>query len=54
MPLRLDEMTWPEVEEAIANGIRTVVIAVGAVEQHGPCARRMASIRSSRSVDNNR
>lgn len=32
----LEEMTWPEVEAAIAEGRTTVVIAVGAVEQHGP------------------
>lgn len=32
----LEEMTWPEVGEAIAAGRTTVVIAVGAVEQHGP------------------
>ena len=35
-PTLLEEMTWPEVQEAIAGGRRTVVIAVGAVEQHGP------------------
>lgn len=32
----LEEMTWPEVEEAIAAGRTTVVVAVGAIEQHGP------------------
>ena len=32
----LEEQTWPEVEQAIENGTRTVVIAVGSVEQHGP------------------
>jgi creatinine amidohydrolase len=32
----LEEMTWPEVGEAIAEGRTTVVIAVGAIEQHGP------------------
>lgn len=34
--LLLEELTWPEVEQAIASGWTTVVIAVGAVEQHGP------------------
>ena len=34
--LLLEEMTWPEVEAAINLGTTTVVIAVGAVEQHGP------------------
>lgn len=32
----LEEMTWPEVELALEAGRRTVVVAVGAVEQHGP------------------
>ena len=32
----LEEMTWPEVEEALEAGWTTVVVAVGAVEQHGP------------------
>jgi creatinine amidohydrolase len=32
----LEEMTWPEVEASIAAGRTTVVVAVGAVEQHGP------------------
>ncbi len=34
--LLLEEMTWPEVERALAAGFTTVVIAAGAVEQHGP------------------
>jgi creatinine amidohydrolase len=32
----LEEMTWPEVADAIAAGRTTIVVAVGAVEQHGP------------------
>ena len=32
----LEEMTWPEVEAALAAGSTTVVVAVGATEQHGP------------------
>lgn len=32
----LEEMTWPEVAQAIAAGRTTVVVAVGAIEQHGP------------------
>ncbi len=35
-PLLLEEMTSPEVEEAIGAGRTTAVVAVGAVEQHGP------------------
>jgi len=34
--LLLEEMTWPEVGRAIEGGTTTVVVAVGAVEQHGP------------------
>jgi creatinine amidohydrolase len=32
----LAERTWPEVESALEAGTRTAVVAVGAVEQHGP------------------
>ncbi|MGD8321227.1 MAG: creatininase family protein [Gemmatimonadota bacterium] len=32
----LDEMTWTEVEQALEEGRTTVVVAVGATEQHGP------------------
>ena len=34
--LLLEEMTWPEVERAVARGFTSVVVAAGAVEQHGP------------------
>ena len=34
--LILEEMTSPEVAAALAAGVTSVVIAVGAVEQHGP------------------
>ena len=32
----LEQLTWPEVELAITRGTTTVVIPVGAIEQHGP------------------
>ena len=32
----LEEMTWREVEAAIAGGVDTAVVTVGATEQHGP------------------
>jgi creatinine amidohydrolase len=32
----LEEMTWPEVAEALEAGRTSAVVAVGAVEQHGP------------------
>jgi len=31
----LEEMVWPEIESALNNGTRTVIIAVGSIEQHG-------------------
>jgi mycofactocin system creatininase family protein len=33
---RLSDMTWPEVEDAIARGATTVILPLGATEQHGP------------------
>ncbi len=33
---RLEDLTWPEVEAELAAGRRTVVIPLGATEQHGP------------------
>jgi creatinine amidohydrolase len=32
----LEHLTWPEVELAITRGTTTVVVPVGAIEQHGP------------------
>lgn len=32
----LEELTWPEVEQELETGTDTVVIGVGAIEQHGP------------------
>lgn len=32
----LEELTWQEVDAALDSGTRTAVVAVGAVEQHGP------------------
>ena len=32
----LEEYAWPEVETALEQGTRTVVVSVGSVEQHGP------------------
>ncbi|GAA2653070.1 creatininase family protein [Paractinoplanes durhamensis] len=34
-PVRWDELTWPEARDTVA-GADTVIIPVGAVEQHGP------------------
>lgn len=32
----LEELTWTEVEDALDGDVRTAVVAVGSVEQHGP------------------
>jgi creatinine amidohydrolase len=34
--VKLEELTWTEVESAIADGTRTAIVPVGSVEQHGP------------------
>lgn len=34
--LLLEELTWPEVERLLASGFTSVVVAAGAIEQHGP------------------
>lgn len=34
--VRLEHLTWTDVRRRLEEGTRTVVIAVGAVEQHGP------------------
>ncbi len=34
--LRLERLTWPEVEQELADGTSTVLIPVGTTEQHGP------------------
>lgn len=36
MEIRLERLTWPQVRDALDRGTTTVVIPVGAVEQHGP------------------
>ncbi|UCE14677.1 MAG: creatininase family protein [Candidatus Heimdallarchaeota archaeon] len=34
--LRIEEMNWWDVQEAINQGYTTVVIGIGSIEQHGP------------------
>lgn len=34
--LRLEEMNWKDIQEAIDQGYKTVVIGIGSIEQHGP------------------
>jgi creatinine amidohydrolase len=33
--LLLEEMTWPEIRDALESGMRTVIIPVASIEQHG-------------------
>lgn len=32
----LEELSWPEVQEALESGVRTVVVMTASIEQHGP------------------
>jgi creatinine amidohydrolase len=34
--VRLEELSWPEVQEALDGGARTIIIVAASVEQHGP------------------
>lgn len=34
--IKIEEMNWPDIKEAIQKGFKTVVIGVGSTEQHGP------------------
>ncbi|MCP5196123.1 MAG: mycofactocin biosynthesis peptidyl-dipeptidase MftE [Gammaproteobacteria bacterium] len=33
---RLAELTWPDVAQAVVSGVTTVILPLGATEQHGP------------------
>src|SRR5688500_6258442 len=48
--VRLERMTWPEIGDAIAGGMRTVIIPSGAVEQHGPHLPLMTDSASASAV----
>jgi len=34
--IRLENMNWPDIKDAIARGYTTAVFAIGSTEQHGP------------------
>lgn len=36
MKIRIDEMTWIEIKEALEAGKKTVIVPIGSIEQHGP------------------
>lgn len=43
--VQLNEIRWPQVHQALDHGIRTVVVAVGSTEQHGPHLPLMTDAR---------
>jgi len=43
--IRMEEMNWPDIREAIEHGFTTVVVAVGSTEQHGPHLPTMTDTR---------
>ena len=43
--VRMEQMTWPEIKEAITSGFTTAVFAVGSTEQHGPHLPTMTDAR---------
>lgn len=36
MKLKMEDMTWKEVEEALEEGRKTALVLLGSIEQHGP------------------
>ncbi len=46
----LEELSWPEVQEALDGGVRTVVIVAGSIEQHGPHLPMMTDAAIGREV----
>jgi creatinine amidohydrolase len=43
--IRMEEMNWPEIRRAIDSGFKTVVVAIGSTEQHGPHLPTMTDAR---------
>lgn len=37
----LEEMTWPEIKEAMEAGVDTVIVTAASIEQHGPALPEM-------------
>jgi creatinine amidohydrolase/Fe(II)-dependent formamide hydrolase-like protein len=46
----MDEMTWPDIKAAIKSGFTTVVVGVGATEQHARSTIGTPSGASPRAV----
>lgn len=43
--IRMEEMNWPDIRQAIDSGFTTAVFAVGSTEQHGPHLPTMTDAR---------
>lgn len=43
--VRMEEMNWPDIREAVRGGYTTAVVGVGATEQHGPHLPTMTDAR---------
>ena len=43
--IRMEQMTWPDIKQAIESGFTTAVFAVGSTEQHGPHLPTMTDAR---------
>jgi creatinine amidohydrolase len=43
--IRMEQMNWPDIKQAIESGFRTVVVGVGSTEQHGPHLPTMTDAR---------
>ncbi len=50
--LRMEEMTAPEINDAIARGYTTALVGVGSTEQHGPHLPTMTDTRIAEDVAN--
>ncbi len=43
--VRMEEMKWPEIKQAIESGFTTAVVGIGSTEQHGPYLPTMTDAR---------
>lgn len=50
--VKMEEMTYPEINAAVAQGYTTVVVGVGSTEQHGPHLPTMTDTRIGDEVAN--
>ena len=43
--IRMEEMAWPDIREALEDGFTTAVVGIGSTEQHGPHLPTMTDAR---------